>query len=375
MKNPFVFGEEVTGVHFCNRRDEITRLSNYMEASNKVLLYSPRRWGKTSLIKEVVSRLPRNKYIVVYADLYSVLREEHFSQIVARAFAHALSSPVQKALKIIRSLLSSFIPRITIDPMGETSFEFGFDSAKKGTALAEELLDAIARYAKDSKKAGVVILDEFQQIGELADDRLEKVLRSKIQSQRHVSYIFAGSKRHLLIDMFSNPSRPFYKSAIHFPLGQIPRKEMRQFVMEKFNGSKMPITAEVADDAITMAGDHPYHTQQLCFYVWEIAKKGRSITASLISEACERILSAENASYSNVWGMLTRPQKIAIKALAILKEGEAPFSLAFLQKVGLTSADAFRKSLESLVSKELVEKENGSYSISDVFMKKWLVRD
>ncbi|MFH0798619.1 MAG: ATP-binding protein [Pseudomonadota bacterium] len=372
MENPFRYGEEVTGEDFCNRRKEIRRLTDYIGAANKVLLYSPRRWGKTSLIKETISRLPKRKHLIIYADLYPILKEEHFSQIVAQGFARSLASPLQKAVATLRSLLTSFIPKVTLDASGEANFEFGFDSTKKGTALAEELLDAIEESARKSKKRAVVILDEFQQVGELADDRLEKVLRSKIQAQRHVCYIFAGSKRHLLVEMFSNPSRPFYKSAIHFPLGAIPPEEMKTFISKKFEAR-----GRVADDAalaeiLETAENHSYHVQQLCFHIWETAAERRRIDRETISNAVERILVSENASYHNTWSLLTRSQKLALKALAGIRAGETPFSMDFLNRAGLSSADAFRKALESLVAKELVEKENGGYRISDVFLKRWL---
>lgn len=261
-----------------------------------------------------------------------------------------------------------------MDPMGQASFEFGFDPSKGGPALAEELLDAIAKHVQNIKKRGVVVLDEFQQIGELEDDRLEKVLRSKIQSQHHLSYVFAGSKRHLLMEMFSNPSRPFYKSAVHFPLKAMPRDEMKTFVIERFQTGGLKIAEAVAQEILGIAEDHPYHTQQLCFHIWESARKGGAVDKPLIASAIDRILSSENASYHNTWGLLGRVRRLALIALANLGEGDAPFSSAFLRRVGLPSADGFRKALESLVTKELVEKENGSYRISDVFLKRWLLR-
>lgn len=373
MKNPFLYGEEVTGEYFCNRKQEIGQFVKYAQNSNKVLLYSPRRWGKTSLIKEVVSRLPQKSCPVIYADLYAVSNEDEFIQTVAGAFAKAFAGPLDKIVHALKNILKSFIPKIMLEPSGETSIEFGFDSSKNKFALAEELLDAISSYMKKKHK-GLIIFDEFQQIGELATDRLEKILRSKIQSHRHIAYIFAGSKRHLLFKMFSDPGRPFYKSAIHFPLGPIPDEELMAFISRRFKSANLKISPEAARYALDMGESHPYHVQQLCFHVCNSSEPGQTIINRSIDEARERILSEESASHQNVFDLLNGGQRQAIRALSKLSADETPFSASFVQRAKLKSADSFRKGLESLVEKNVVEKENGAYAISDIFFKKWLSR-
>lgn len=374
MSNPFLYGEEVTGEYFCNRKKEIQQLLEYINNTNKILLYSPRRWGKTSLIKEVLSRLPQKSYITLYVDLYPVSNEEEFIQTVANAFAKTFTGSLDKIVRTLKSLLSSFIPKVSISSTGETSLEFGLDSSKNKFLLVEELMDTLSQYIKKKKRKGVIIFDEFQQIGEMPTDRLEKILRSHIQKHRHIAYLFAGSKRHLLSKMFSDPSGPFYKSAIHFPLGPMEKSELQAFVIKRFEAAKFKIADEVAAYILTISKSHPYHTQQLCFHICNLAKPFQQITKDLVGEAKERILLEENASYQNVFDLLSRGQSDAVRALAKLLPEETPFSAAFIKRVGLPSADALRKGLESLVEKNIVEKIDGSYHISDIFFSEWLSR-
>lgn len=376
MTNPFLYGQEVSGEDFCNRKKELAQFVDYVSSSNKVLIYSPRRWGKTSLIKEGIGRLPKNKFIVIYADLYPAMNDGDFNQILATALAKSFRSPAQKVLKSLKNLLKSFVPKLTLDPLGNAGFEFGFDSSRKPSELSDELIDGISRHVLESGKKGLVVFDEFQQIGEFPDDRLEKILRSKIQSQKNISYIFAGSKRHLLMEMFSDPSRPFYKSVIHFPVPPMPHDELKEFIGRKMEATGIKISGEVLSWIVTYTHAHPYYTQQLCFHLWEANKEEkRAVTTPAVTTVIDRIVTTEGSSYQNVMSLLSRNQKIALKAIADLREDDAPFSNSFMKRVGITTADSFRKSLESLVQKGLVEKEEGAYVIYDVFFKEWLRRN
>ena len=272
-------------------------------------------------------------------------------------------------------MFGSLVPKITMDPVGNMGFEFGLDSSKKNPAIVEELLDGISEYISKHKKKGIVVFDEFQQIGELPDDHIEKILRSKIQSHHNISYIFAGSKRHLLLEMFSDPTRPFYKSVIHFPLPAMPSDELRLFIVNKFTDTKTTFDTDAISSILNFTASHPFYAQELCFFTWEKANSEKTkITKNFVSKVIETIVSMENTSYQNLFGMLSRVQKIALKAISQLEKNDTPFSSSFLTKTGITSADGFRKAMESLVSKGLLEKENGSYKLYDVFFKEWLKR-
>lgn len=376
MTNPFLYGQEVSGEDFCNRKQELKQFVDYVSSSNKVLIYSPRRWGKTSLIKEGIGRLPKNKFIIIYADLYPAMDEADFNRIVATALAKSFHSPAQKVLKSLKDLLKSFVPKLTLDSLGNAGFEFGFDSSRKSTELSDELIDGISRHVLETSKKGLVVFDEFQQIGEFPDDRLEKILRSKIQSQKNISYVFAGSKRHLLMEMFSDPSRPFYKSVIHFPVPPMPHDELQEFIGRKMATTGIKTSTEVLSWIVAYTHAHPYYTQQLCFHLWEANKDARkAVTTSAVKTVIDRIVTTESSSYQNIMSLLSRNQKIALKAIADLGEDEVPFSNSFMKRAGITTADSFRKSLESLVQKGLIEKEEGAYVMYDVFFKEWLGRN
>jgi DNA-binding SARP family transcriptional activator len=155
----------------------------------------------------------------------------------------------------------------------------------------------------------------------------------------------------------------------------MPRKELETFIIAKFEISKMKIEEIALSYLLDFTQSHPYYTQELCFHLWEMVKNNHAkINVESIMRTINKTLSIENSSYQNIFGLLTSGQKLALKALSKLARDEAPFSALFLKREGIATADSFRKALESLVHKSLIEKENGSYIIYDVFLKEWLRR-
>jgi AAA+ ATPase superfamily predicted ATPase len=334
--NPFVYGEQVGGENFCNREHEISELTSEINSGQNIMIYSPRRFGKTSLIGEVLRKAESKGILTVYIDLFPVISERDFVSI---------------SLKAITALLSR-----SINP------------------AVEDIFNGLHNFTKEKKKKTVVVFDEFQQIGELEDTRIEKVLRSIIQNHREISYVFMGSKKHLIYDMFNNPERPFFKSTAHFPIDKIDRDIFSRFVRDKFLDANREITPETSMYIIDKAEAHPYYTQMLAHTVWEITENSEEIGNRHIDTAVEKILGREAAAFTNLWDNLTLKQKRLLLALALKKEDEQVFSTQFLDAHGLGSPSTVQRGVKSLISKGIIDREGETIEINDIFLKTWLVK-
>jgi AAA+ ATPase superfamily predicted ATPase len=228
VKNPFIYGGRVTGETFCNRQKEIKELLSDILAKQHVILFSQRRFGKTSLVWRVLSEARKNGVIPVYVDLYPVSSLAEFIELYAKAIAESLSG-YEKAMKLLKGLFSRLYLSMGLDSMGNPQWNVGFDRNRESESL-DEVLMTFDAYLKRTKKAGVVVFDEFQQISETNGNKMEARLRTAIQTHEHVSYIFVGSRKHLLQDIFSNPNRPFYRSGKIFPLRKISSDDFASFI-------------------------------------------------------------------------------------------------------------------------------------------------
>lgn len=369
MQNPFIYGQEVSGDIFCNRAKESEELLSDIRSGQNVIIYSPRRYGKTSLIKEVLRRAKKEGVTGIYVDLYAVLREDDFVSTYAAAISKTLTGPVDKIINSLKDIFKSLRPKIIINPQGET--EISVDLTKDTNIMIEDVAEAVKRYSDKYKKQLVVVFDEFQQIGILGTDRLEKKLRGIVQTHgRKISYIFMGSKKHMLYDMFSNPNRPFYKIGRHFPLGKISFEELTSFVVERFKSTRINLPVELAKKIVNIAECHPYYVQHLGSSIWKLAQD-KHVDETILENALTITLGEEKSAYSNIWDELTLNQKKILKMLAESGRENKIYSLDKLQKYGLT-ASIIQKTIKSLLSKELIDKSNGSYEINDVFFKQWL---
>lgn len=371
MQNPFIYGQEVCGEIFCNRKSEIKELLSDIKSGQNVIIYSPRRYGKTSLIKEVLRKAKKEGIVGIYVDLYPVVREEDFVLIYASAISKILTGPIEKTINKLKDVFKALRPKIVINSQGET--EIGVDLVKDNNVMIEDVANAVKRYSDKYKKQIAVVFDEFQQIGALGIDRIEKKLRGIVQTHgRKISYIFLGSKKHLLYDMFSNPNRPFYKIGRHFPLGKISMDELTAFVIERFKSTGVRVSKNIAMEIVKTAECQPYYVQHLSSSVWKLAERKR-VDKTTIQNALSLTLAEERSAYNNTWDELTLNQKKVLRMLAETDQENKLYSLENLQKYNLT-ASIIQKTLKSLLLKEIIDKPNGAYDINDVFFKQWLIR-
>ena len=228
MRNPFQYGGVVSGDSFCNRTQETADLRRSVENAEKLFVYSERRLGKTSLIRKVLAELPEEDYLTVYIDLWPTDGETSFVLACAKAFSEAMATNSDKLLHVAKTFFGRLIPAITANDEGKPVVTFGFDQKRPDLPLLEEVLAMPAKAAAKEGKRVVVVFDEFQQIVEYESDIVERLLRSSIQYQTDVAYIFCGSRKHLIRNMFMDSQRPLYRSGAHYPLGLITEPHWQQ---------------------------------------------------------------------------------------------------------------------------------------------------
>lgn len=373
-QNPFLYSGEVSGEFFWDRERERKELKRDISDRQKIVLYSNRRMGKTSLVKEVLRNLSKDSFITTYIDLYPTNSIEDFINRYTAGVAKAVRGPINKTIMEIKALFRSFTPMLTVDDDGKPVFTIDFGRKANKETLLEEVLEAFPTYCSKKNKQGVVVFDEFQQIASYDNKfKLEATLRSHFQTHNNVSYVFLGSKKHLLMEIFSSANRPFYHSAKMFPLEDIDLKIMIDCVLDRFKRTGREIDLASVEHLVRLADNNIYYTQRLAHSVWNATVRTNStITKEKINEAFESIV-LENADYfRSMSELLTSHQLGALKIAASIKEGDKIFSKDFLKDHGWQK-DSLKLALDALVDKDIVSRENGVYKVDDVFLRQWLV--
>ena len=282
------------------------------------------------------------------------------------------STSVNKVLETAKSFFGSLAPSVTIDEEGKPVLTFGINRhAEVGPAL-DEVLETPAKIAAKSKLNVVVVFDEFQQILEYGSDDVERKLRSVIQNHRHVSYIFLGSRRHLIQKMIMDRSRPLYRSGGHYPLGPIAEEHWQPFIRKRFNDADKVISKQLIHDLCELTHGHPFYTQHLCHALWELCEPRAEVTEKMIQSAVRLLLERENYAYTTLWESLTTPQKRFLTGLAAESAGVKVFAGEFVRRYGLGSASNVQRAVGVLLERDIVDRDNGSFLITDRFFRLWI---
>jgi AAA+ ATPase superfamily predicted ATPase len=372
MKNPFEYGGVVSGDAFCNRQKEIADLVRAMENREKLFVFSERRYGKTSLVRAALAKLPKKHHVCAYVDLWPTDSEVTFVTAVAKAITESMSTSVDRVLETARRFFSSLAPSVTVDEEGKPVLTFGVSThAKLGPAL-EEVLETPAKIAAEGKQNVVVVFDEFQQILQYGNDQVERKLRSVIQNHRHVCYVFLGSRKHLIQKMFMDRSRPLYRAGGHYPLGLIAEEHWQPFILERFADAGKVISKERIHDVCDLTQGHPFYTQHLCHVLWELCDPKAEVMDKMIQKAMQVLLERENYAYTTLWESLTVPRKRFLKGLAGESTGVKVFAGEFVRHYGLGSASNVQRVVGVLLEKDIIDRDNGSFLITDRFFQLWI---
>ena len=371
VRNPFQYGGVVGGSSFCNRRKELADLLRAIENGEKLFLYSERRLGKTSLIKYAFSQLAKKRdFATAYVDLWSTDDAASFVTTTAKAVAESMGRTAEQLLETGKTLFSRLSPSVSVGEDGKPTISFGLKSNKEPGPEIEEVLAAPAKLA-DEKKV-VVVFDEVQRILEYEGDQIERRLRGIIQTQANVSYIFMGSRKHLVQQMFLHKSRPLYRAAGHYPLGPIAAPEWIPFIGEKFRKAAKTISDETILAIVDLTQGHPFYTQHLCHALWELCEAGSEVKKESIQTGLKVLLDRESYAYTSLWESLALNQRRLMKGLTFEPRGVKPFSTDFIGRYGLGSPSNAQRAIEGLLNKDIIDRDNGSFIISDRFFRIWI---
>ncbi|MBW2200547.1 MAG: hypothetical protein JRF71_06875 [Deltaproteobacteria bacterium] len=369
IKNPFVYGDTVSGEAFWDRENETKELLGDIRSRQHVILLSRRRFGKTSLVWKVLEEASKEGFIPVYVDLYPISTVADFIEAYARAIAGALSK-YEKAVKLMRGLFSRLYLSMGIDQVGNPQWNVGFDKNMEVESF-DEVVSSLDSYLQKKKKYGVVVFDEFQQIVEIDGEKMERRMRSAIQTHRRITYFFVGSKRHLMNDLFTDPNRPFYRSGKTFPLGKIASHDLKETIKKRFHEAKVDIDRQALEKIAEVTEGHPYYAQYLCHILYNMIEKSR-IMAEDVPQALDLLLRRESTAYMNTWDLLTQRQRQALIILSETAPDENPYRTEMLRRFNISQPAVVIRALKSLINKNLIDREDGRYEITDLFFKRWI---
>jgi len=370
MSNPFKYGTVVSGKDFADRQSELKELAAKLREPVRIFLLAPRRYGKTSLIENVLNNLQKADVRIAYVDLYWAASVRDFLELYASKAIRGSKSISRQAASFMKKFFPRLRPKLSFDPTGNP--ELSLDIARDGSPESvEEILNLPQRIAESEGKRFAVVFDEFQEIMRLNGGILEKQIRAAIQHHTHVSYLFAGSKTHMLIDMVSDETRPFYQMGTLMTLDKIPEKEFSRFVQIKFTKSGKKISRRALNRILTECENIPHYVQLLSFNLWDHFQNASNITETHVKKSLLITLRSQEPAYLTLWEGLTIHQRKTLRAAAQL-QGRLLTAKASIQKFNLESASNVSKSLRGLRSKGILRKEKESYVFEDVFFGRWI---
>jgi len=374
MPNPFRYGGIVSRESFCNRKQELSDLLRAAENGERLFLSAERRFGKTSLALQVLRSLDPARYIGAYVDLWPTESEETFAAAMAASISRSLASSADHLLETAKRFFGGLAPSVTLDPQGMPQLSFGVRGARMEPRNLKEVLRAPEEIARRRKKRVVIVFDEFPRILEYGSDAVERTLRSVIQDHTRVAYLFLGSRRHMIQRMFLDESRPLYRSGSHYPLGPIATEHWIPFVRTRFKRSDKSIDTERTRRICEITGGHPFYTQHLCHAVWELCEPGTRVAASLVEDAFDLLLERESYAYTALWESCAPNQRRLLLGLSSEAPGVRPFSAEFVRHYRLRSASNAQRAAEGLLERDIIDRENGSFVITDRFFRTWIRR-
>jgi len=375
MKNPFVYGEVVAGKDFANRKEEMESLMRDLKDGQNIFLVSPRRYGKTSLIVNVLKELQKEGLYTAYIDLFKISSFRALLELYTGEISRASESKIDSFTRFVKEFFPNLRPRIIISPEGSPSVEIDYDPKEKRIpSLLGEVYDAPQKIALKGKHNFVVVFDEFQEIANLDGERIEKLMRAHFQHHDRVAYLFAGSRRHIIYDMICNRGRAFYGMGKLMKLDKLPQGEFSRFLQNKFKRTGFSVEEGVMDEILHVTENYPYNAQFLCHELWDNCQGKRRISIEDIYSALNKILEDQSMAYITIWDSLTMNQRRLLIAIAS-SGGRDIFSKKSIKENNLGAVSSVQTSANLLMKKEIVDKEDGGYFITDVFFKEWIKRE
>lgn len=372
--NPFRYGGIALDEAFADREREVAELVADVQNGQDVVVFAPRRYGKSSLVWRAAGALARRRVLVAQVDLMTTPTKERLAEKLAASIYEQVASRLERAreaaLAPFRALRVQ--PIITIDPLdGSLSFSFSLHRRHADIdATLERLLELPAELGAARNRRVALVFDEFQEIVAI-DSGLPRLLRSIFQVQPEVAHVYLGSRRHVMAQIFNDENEPFWRSAKPVELGAIAAEPFAEFIVERARASGREIEPAVAAALVERTGGHPYATQELAYFLWEEAAPRASAGAAELERALAAVLRSEHAHFSLLWESCSRAQRLLLEALAREQPGR-PFTSEYRDAHGLPSAPTMQRAARSLVEREVLCRDGGAYEIAEPFLAEWI---
>ena len=386
MTNPFVYGEVVPRAAFVDREAETDRLTRDLLAGQKVFLISPRRYGKSSLLRQALAEAGRRGALAIEVTVSSYSSYVAFLEGYARALV-SLETRADRALGWLRDRLGGIRPEVRIEPgtTGAAAMMLSFPSARTPrdvARLAQEVFALPGRIAEARRRPVAVALDEFQAIASFDREdgraprmhQVEHALRAAVQHQRQVGYVFSGSEPSLMEAMLAR-NRPFYKAGPVMRLTKIPAGEFARFVEARFGATGISPGPGLGAAIAALAGNLPYDVQRLAHELWDDAlaegEKGAGVDS--LHRTLRRLLGEQDALFEAAWQRLTLAQRAALRA-AVLEDGRELLAADTRTRYRLGGASTVQASLNALVRDDVLAREGPRFTMVDSLFREWVAR-
>jgi hypothetical protein len=375
MTNPFLFGTLALDESFADRRAEIEELAADIRNGQDVVVFAPRRYGKSSLISAAARAVAKEGVLVADVDLMTTPNKERFAAALAGSIYEHVASPLErvwdKATAPFRRLRVQ--PAMSIDPeTGAVSFSF---AAAREPADVDATIEGLLRLPSELENTRgrriALVFDEFQEVVEI-DPHLPKLMRAIFQRQPEVCHVYLGSKRHVMQRIFNDQNEPFWRSAKAVELGLIPTEDFSAYIVERFRATGREVAPEAVARLLALTGGHPHATQEISYFLWQQTPPGATADGERLDAALDSVLQAEHSHFSLLWEEAAKAQRLVLQALAV--EPGHPLSKLYRDRHGLPSAATVQKALRALEEREVVAGERGAYSIVEPFLADWLRR-
>ena len=352
MNNPFKFGSIVDGDFFTDRREELLQIERMLNSDNHIILISPRRFGKSSLVQCAISKVNRPSIVL---NLQSVVSETDFaSRLLKQLFK---LYPWEK----VKHYMSHFriVPTITTTPMTDQMEVSFMPSVSDASVVVEDVMQLLDTVSKPEKKL-IVVLDEFQEVISIRKG-FDRQLRSIMQTQKNINYVILGSQESMMEEIFEKKKSPFYHFGQLMRLRKLPRNEFEQYISSRLKSLLPQNYNEITKEILDYTDCHPYYSQQLASQIWQTAIINPECT-DLFSKALHQIEETHNLDFERIWIRLNRTDKKILQSLA----SDTQLTMTDLHTSTIYSA------LKKMQKQGLVIYSN-RYEIEDPFFKKWIL--
>lgn len=371
-KNPFLTSGYAGAEYFCDREHETKRLIQLLTNGNNVVLQSPRRIGKTGLLHHCFNQAEiKENYHTFIIDIYATKNLQDLIFEMGRSIVNALKSKGQKAIEKFLGVVSALRPSVSFDVMGNATWSLGVDKP----VTAEFALDQIFDYISQSEMPCLIAIDEFQQITYYPEKNVEALLRTYIQHCNNANFVFAGSERHLLSEMFNSPARPFFASTSALILEQLPLDKYSEFVIRHFGNAGVDVSPDLVEKVYNRFEGITWYMQKVFNQLYMSMQNGEECTEEMIEESIKVIVDDNSSNYADLLYQLTARQKQLL--IAINREGKASelTGSKFIRAYHLPAASTIQTALKSLLERQLITQRLGTYEVYDKFLSIWISKN